>query len=58
MIYILKSCTQQLDRLLIRYSVKANSVNTTDAFVAVDTSGSGADDTIIVREVSLIPKSK
>ena len=55
-----KICTQQLDHLLIKYSVeeaKEEGRNTSTS-AAVDTSGSGADDTIIVQEIELIPKKK
>lgn len=51
-----KICTQQLDRLLIQYSVE--STEQKDTFSAVDTKGSGADDIISVRSISMIPKKK
>ncbi len=47
-------CTQQLDRLLVKYTVRENIVeNSNDA---VDTHGSGADDCIVVVGVEVIPK--
>jgi microcompartment protein CcmK/EutM len=53
-----KTCTQQLDHLLIKYTVEANQEKIGDSISAVDTSGSGADDTIVVQEIELIPKKK
>jgi len=47
-------CTQQLDRLLIKYSVREEDVG--DDSCAVDTFGSGADDGIIVVGVEFISK--
>lgn len=53
-----KVCTQQLDHLLIKYTVeeKEGEGNASSASAAVNTSGSGADDTIIVQEIDLILK--
>lgn len=50
-------CTQQLDHLLIKYSVEANE-DLNHVGSAVNTSGSGADDTIAVQEIELINTSK
>jgi tRNA-Thr(GGU) m(6)t(6)A37 methyltransferase TsaA len=47
-------CTQQLDRLLIKYTVREENVG--DDSCAVDTFGSGADDGIIVVGVEFISK--
>lgn len=52
----LKMCTQQLDRLLIKYSVELKQQEDTPS--AVDTEGSGADDIITVRSIEMIPKKK
>jgi len=48
-----KMCTQQLDSLLIKYLVVAHEQVETNS--AVDTSGSGADDSIIVQKISFMP---
>ncbi len=50
-------CTQQLDHLLIKYSVEfKEDLNHVES--AVNTTGSGADDTIVVQEIELINTSK
>ena len=51
-------CTQQLDRLLITYTVEANNDNDEGKKSAVDTSGSGADDKIVVIKVELMTNQK
>ena len=51
-------CTQQLDRLLITYTVEANDDNDECKESAVDTSGSGADDKIFVIKVELMKNQK
>mmetsp|Transcript_3987 Transcript_3987/g.5788 ORF Transcript_3987/g.5788 Transcript_3987/m.5788 type:complete len:469 (-) Transcript_3987:3-1409(-) len=53
-------CTQQLDHLLIKYSVEAKEqeLDGLKSNIAVNTSGSGADDTIVVQEIELIPQKK
>ncbi len=49
-----KVCTQQLDRLLIKFTVKEGQPKSTEC--AVDTEGSGADDSIMVLGITLMPK--
>ena len=51
-------CTQQLDNLLIKYSVEANEVDSNGITSALNTSGSGADDKIVVQEIEMIDKKK
>ncbi len=53
-------CTQQLDHLLIKYSVNAKDQGQDDLLsnIAVNTAGSGADDSIVVQEIELIPKKQ
>lgn len=47
-------CTQQLDRLLIKFVVKEDIYENEEC--AVDTRGSGADDKIVVLGIEFMPK--
>jgi tRNA-Thr(GGU) m(6)t(6)A37 methyltransferase TsaA len=51
-----KICTQQLDNLLIKFRVQEGKLDSEDC--AVDTQGSGADDSILVLGIEFIPKKK
>ena len=55
----LNICTQQLDRLMIKYSVESRHQQGDDEPTsAVNTEGSGADDFVTVRSIELIPTKK
>ena len=46
-------CTQQLDRLLIKFTVREGIIENDQC--EVDTQGSGADDSIVVLGITFIP---
>jgi hypothetical protein len=55
-------CTQQIDNLLIKYTVKRrDDLDEIDASTNSDninTHGSGADDLVFIHEINLIPKKR
>lgn len=53
------TCTQQLDKLLITYTVvEVENSNADGRISAVNTLGSGADDKIVVIKIEMIPNQK
>jgi len=51
-------CTQQLDNLLIQYTITHSNNDPTSTNAAVNTEGSGADDTVIVKGISYITPTR